>query len=257
MGHFSEMIGSQALKEAGGTLAKRQGKIWILCLLGSALVVMACGLPGHGGHEVNITWQEEGLAANILQIPLEQVLEHLAAEEAIWFNVHKSVAHRKISVSFENLTLEQALGRILAGFDYSVIFDRDAEPAGVVVVGDRASRDTPGGEFFPGPDMPGSDQDVKSEAWHPAEDMGLRGWHPAQDLGSAATPPQAVGESDLKEEDFKVIRDATPPEGAGPKGETALPEQELQSPSPEGAPSKDPGTVMPPPGPVPVKGLQK
>ncbi|MDY6987203.1 MAG: hypothetical protein SWQ30_04025 [Thermodesulfobacteriota bacterium] len=109
-------------------------------VVASAFVLASFSPPWAAEGDVNITWQEETtLSADLSGVSLESVLEHLSDKQDIWFRVHKSVADHKISVRFAGLSLEEGLRRIFAGLDYSLEFDGQGKPCGIVIVGEKQS----------------------------------------------------------------------------------------------------------------------
>jgi len=115
-------------------------KNWIVFLFALALLGASCCSPCWAQGDLNVTWQRETLySAEITGVPLQRVLEHLSDEEGIWFEAHKSLATHKVSVHFEGLSLEEGLRRILAGLDYSLEFDGEGNPSGIVIIGEEQS----------------------------------------------------------------------------------------------------------------------
>jgi len=84
-------------------------------------------------------------------IPLKSVLERLESEKEIWFRGDPSLLEKEVTVHFTELLFEEGLKRILASTNYSLIYDGNGRPTGVVVIGkgtaDHAvSEGTPGAE---------------------------------------------------------------------------------------------------------------
>ena len=106
-----------------------------------------------------------------------------------------------MSVRFTDLPLEQGLKRILTGLDYSLEFDSEGRPAGIVIVGDKASphsvvSGTGSSKGQPGPEE-GSPEDG-SESFPEDESAGPFG-------PVTATPEE--------QKQFKVIKNVPPPGG--------------------------------------------
>lgn len=124
----------------GVAVAMNLKRAVMMALVALALVVAAFCLQGWAEGDVKITWQKETLySADLSGVSLESVLEHLSDEEGIWFKVHNSVADHKVSVHFSELSLEEGLKRIFAGLDYSLEFDGEGNPCGIVIVGEKES----------------------------------------------------------------------------------------------------------------------
>jgi hypothetical protein len=166
----------------------------------SALSAVFC-LSCLGKEPVNITYKEPTLSADLAGVPLDDVLEHLSESQNIWFKVHKSVIDRKVSVQFTDLPLEKGLKRILTDLDYSLEFDSQGKPVGIVIVGEKAAghAGTAGGRVAKSPPGPedGPPEDVSDNF---AED------EPAGPFGPVTITPE-------EREQFKVIRNVPPPGG--------------------------------------------
>ncbi|NIM99572.1 MAG: hypothetical protein GTO24_16315 [candidate division Zixibacteria bacterium] len=97
-----------------------------------------------GGEHIDLKLEGEVLSAELSEIPLKIILEKLEREKGIWFKGDSSLLEKEITVQFTDLSVTEALKRILRSMNYSLVFDRDGELAGVVLVGRVASDVAPG-----------------------------------------------------------------------------------------------------------------
>jgi len=199
-------------------------KTLIMGLVAFTFLIGPFSLPCAGKEAVNITWKEETLSADLVGVPLQDILEHLSKSQDIWFKVHKSVLDRKVSVHFTELSVEQGLKRILTGLDYSLEFDSNGKPAGIVIVGDKASpravgKSTASPRGGPGPETGGpedvSDSFGGDETTTPFGPVTVTPEERKQFKVIKNVPPPGglpeVTEEELKQ--FKVIKNAPPPGG--------------------------------------------
>ena len=95
-------------------------------------------LPAREGG-VDLTLEGDAISANLKEIPLRDILEKLAGEKGIWCRGSEAVLSERISVQFKELSLEDGMKRILASKNYSLLFDKEGRPIGVMVVGKSGS----------------------------------------------------------------------------------------------------------------------
>jgi len=193
-------------------------------LMAAAVVLASFPPPCSAQGEVKITWQEETtLSADLSGVPLESVLEHLLDKQDIWFKVHKSVADHKISVHFEGLSLEEGLRRIFAGLDYSLEFDGEGKPCGIVIVGEKgsargrakgatATRSVPTEPRPDNPDEP--DKEMSSPVGGPYGPARP----PVESVDDGLTPYGPTRDRTKGEKDPKGIKSPSPPDESADVG---------------------------------------
>jgi hypothetical protein len=97
--------------------------------------------PNAGQAErVDIQFDQMRLSANLDKVSLETVCHKISQESGIWINGFVSSAEILVSVQFTDLSMEEALKRILAATNYSLVFDETEAVIGVNIIGSR----TPG-----------------------------------------------------------------------------------------------------------------
>lgn len=74
------------------------------------------------------------LSANLHRAPLQLVLDKINKEKGISFTAGTSLLDDTVSVQFANLSLEEALKRILARSNYSLVFDKNEELIGAMII---------------------------------------------------------------------------------------------------------------------------
>jgi len=74
------------------------------------------------------------ISVNVKDVPLGDVLRQIAEQCNLRIKGKKSVLQEKVSLWFEELPLEQGLNRILASFNYCLMFDSDSKLAGAIII---------------------------------------------------------------------------------------------------------------------------
>jgi hypothetical protein len=82
------------------------------------------------------------VSANLKKAPLQDVIREIKEQSKIWVTGNESLLGEKISVQFNNLTLEKSIGRILINFNHSIVYDEQEEVVGLFIVGKRQRRQT-------------------------------------------------------------------------------------------------------------------
>jgi hypothetical protein len=85
--------------------------------------------------DMALDFQGQTLSAFLQAVPLRFILEKLEKEKGIWFKGARSLLGEEITVQFTDLSLEDAMKRILSSMNYSLVFGRDGELHGVVILG--------------------------------------------------------------------------------------------------------------------------
>jgi hypothetical protein len=99
--------------------------IWVIsCYLMSALA---------GAENISLNFLESTFTAILEEEPLKNVIEKVRKETGIWVRVPESLLDEKVSVQFENLSIQQGLKRILRTMNYSFLFDQDNNLIGAFV----------------------------------------------------------------------------------------------------------------------------
>ena len=101
----------------------------------TAIWLISCCLVSvfAGAGNVSLNFQESTFTAFLEEVPLENVIEKVRKETGIWIRAPNSLLDERISVQFENLSIQQGLKRILRGMNYSFLFDQDSNLLGAFV----------------------------------------------------------------------------------------------------------------------------
>ena len=101
----------------------------------TAIWLISCDLVSDfaGAGNVPLNFQESTFTAYLEEVPLENVIEKVRKETGIWIRAPNSLLDERISVQFENLSIQQGLKRILRGMNYSFLFDQDSNLFGAFV----------------------------------------------------------------------------------------------------------------------------
>ena len=83
------------------------------------------------------------LSVNLKDTALLEVAKDIEKQSGVWFRGDETLFQEKISVTFNNLPLEDGLKRILANLNYSILFDARNKITGVMVMGEGEPAATP------------------------------------------------------------------------------------------------------------------
>jgi hypothetical protein len=76
------------------------------------------------------------LSVNLKDTSLLEVARDIEKQSDVWFRGDETLFQEKISVTFNDLPLEEGLKRILTNLNYSLMFDAKNKVAGVMVMGE-------------------------------------------------------------------------------------------------------------------------
>jgi hypothetical protein len=74
------------------------------------------------------------ISADIKQASLESVIEKIGKEKGIWVKGSQYLSGKIISVEFEDLSIKEAMTRILYELNHSLMFDQKGKLLGVIMV---------------------------------------------------------------------------------------------------------------------------
>jgi hypothetical protein len=83
-----------------------------------------------------VSVKEGLLSVNLKETSLLEVARDIEKQSGVWFRGDETLFQEKISVTFNDLPLEEGLKRILSNFNYSLMFDTKNKVAGVMVMGE-------------------------------------------------------------------------------------------------------------------------
>jgi len=92
------------------------------------------------------------LSVNITDTSLLEVARAIEKRSGVWFRGDETLFQEKISVTFNDLPLEEGLKRILTNLSFSLMFDNEHKVKGVMVMGENKSTEPqPSGPGVPPP----------------------------------------------------------------------------------------------------------
>jgi len=158
-----------------------------------------------GEKDMALDFQGQTFSAFLQAAPLRFILEKLEKEKGIWFKGASSLLGEEITVQFTSLSLEDGMKRILSSMNYSLVFGRNGELHGVVIIGRGMSKRAKGQNRTVGA--------VRSTSSTIRKDDGsaigaFEIVRDSQPLGAHVV----MTERDL--ERFKVIKNVSPPGGS-------------------------------------------
>jgi len=114
----------------------------ILCtsLIVSSLFAFLVYQNGWCADVVNV--KDGLLSVNLKETSLLDVARDIEKQSGVWFRGDETLFQEKISMTFNDLPLEEGLKRILANLNYSLMFDAKNQVAGVMVMGEGAPAGT-------------------------------------------------------------------------------------------------------------------
>jgi len=93
---------------------------------------------------IDLDFKKQTLSAKIERAPLKGVIARIKEEKNIWFKFwfksNGSLLNEQVSVRFKSLPLQDALERILSGLNHSLIFNKDGDLLGVILLGKSQKR---------------------------------------------------------------------------------------------------------------------
>ena len=92
---------------------------------------------------ISLDFKKEGLSATIEDASLKAVVEKIAKKEVIWIKEAKKLSGEMYSVTFEDLSIRDALERILSSFNYCLFLSRQGEVLGVIIVSKQGRKPIP------------------------------------------------------------------------------------------------------------------
>jgi len=112
---------------------KRVNKGWVSCL-STLFLLTFFHLNPAWAEVVDMQFDGGRLSANLHRAPLRLVLEKMKKEKGISFTASTALLDDTVSVKFANLSLEEALKRILAHSNYSLVFGENEELIGAMII---------------------------------------------------------------------------------------------------------------------------
>ncbi len=105
-----------------------------ICLIASSLLVFFLEERVWCAEAVSV--KDGLLSVNLKETSLLDLARDIEKQSGVWFRGDETLFQEKISVSFNDLPMEEGLKRILANLNYSLMFDNKNKVAGVMVMGE-------------------------------------------------------------------------------------------------------------------------
>ncbi len=80
-----------------------------------------------------VVFKGDKISASYHGVTLSQVLEEVKKEKGIWYKGKTSFLNEPVSVQFRDLSLRDALKRILKNMNYSLVFEKE-KLAGIIII---------------------------------------------------------------------------------------------------------------------------
>lgn len=112
--------------------------------------LIACCILGFSLRQIGlcaeaVSVKNDLLSASVRDTSLLEVARDIQKQSGVWFRGDETLFQEKISVTFNDLPMEEGLKRILTNVNYSFIYDAKNKIAGVVVMGEgKPARTQPG-----------------------------------------------------------------------------------------------------------------
>ncbi|MBL7174894.1 MAG: hypothetical protein ISS66_03610 [Desulfobacteraceae bacterium] len=88
--------------------------------------------------KIELVFKNQTLSAKVREASLSSVIEKIKGKKGVWFKVWakgKKFLFEKFSVQFKGLSVQDGMRRILSGINHSMIFDKNGELLGVILLG--------------------------------------------------------------------------------------------------------------------------
>ena len=121
-------------RELSGILAQIYLSLMLILIIGTLITAEAAEIGGRSGL-LNV---ENGLiSAELDSVALNRVLENIKMINGLEYQGDKDILNEKITISFDNLTVEKGLKRILSKFNFTMAFDSNGMPSSVYIFGKK------------------------------------------------------------------------------------------------------------------------
>ncbi|MDJ0815009.1 MAG: ankyrin repeat domain-containing protein [Desulfobacterales bacterium] len=109
-------------------------KITVSQALAAIWVISCCFIGTYAGAEnISLNFQESSCTASLEKVPLRIVIDKLRRETGIWVKAPEYLLDERVSVKFENLSIQEGLKRIFRTMNHSLLFDLDSHLIGAFV----------------------------------------------------------------------------------------------------------------------------
>jgi hypothetical protein len=238
--------------EMNKTKAKKQiatVSALLFCVFSPAL----CTSPA-SAREAAIRFDGRKMSADIEKVPLREVLEEVKRQKKFVVKGDPSILELEVTASFSDLSFQEGLKKILGRINYLLLFGKNNEPCGVIVV-DRGTAMPPapagrgGSTSATARDIakPVAPEGAGSVDEGPSPASGMTPPTPEElksmeVVKNVPTPGGPVEVTEEEMENFEVVQSSEPP--GGPV-ETTAEELESMKPDPNSPPMPGQSPAMP------------
>ena len=99
----------------------------------------------------DLRFESHAISANLRQIPLSEILKKISLNRDFWYTGDSFSLNKEVTVYFQDLPLENALKRILAKTNYSLISNAGGYVIGAIILCQKASDRAMGSQSHPEP----------------------------------------------------------------------------------------------------------
>ncbi len=92
---------------------------------------------------MELDFGKDGLSASIEDAPLKMVVEKIAEKNDIWIKGAGNLSEELYSVEFEDVSIREALKRMLYSFNCCYFIDQEGDLLGVIIVNKKNRRSVP------------------------------------------------------------------------------------------------------------------
>jgi hypothetical protein len=86
------------------------------------------------GELIDIQFDQTRVSAKLNRAPVDIVFERFGRKYGLWFRGLENLFNPQVSVEFKDLSLEEAIKRVLRAANYSVVFDEADTLIGVIII---------------------------------------------------------------------------------------------------------------------------
>jgi hypothetical protein len=188
-----------------GPVVVKINKIMIILSIIFTFLSSTFSTPWSAEKDMVLKFQDQALSAFLQGVPLRLVLEELGRETGIWFRGDSSLLREERTVQFTSLSLEDGVKRILSSMNYSLVFNRDGELDGVVIISRVPSSVAQAGDM-----TAGAGKSISSTP--PKEQVSTIGVF--EEVNDSYPLGGTVSKTDKDLESFTVMRNIPPPGGS-------------------------------------------
>jgi hypothetical protein len=107
----------------------------LLSVIGALALAMLGGTAIGQSQRIDLQFEGGRISADIQEAPLSDIFDRIRNEKGVWVKGVDASAQQQVSVQFQDLPLEEGIGRILTGINYSLAFDENNRLIGITLLG--------------------------------------------------------------------------------------------------------------------------